>query len=1194
MSRRGPASFGDLRLSSLLLALAILPLVGPLPSARAAITPTGDVSPSAPAAWGTATVVHIGGTLSGTLTIDGDSDVISGRSYLGSSSGGAGFVTVSDPGSTWTISNELSVGNGGVGVLSISNGGVVTSDSYVDSIGSSSWASGTVTVDGAGSAWNAGSILYVAANGNGTLKITGGGRVSGSIGYVAYNNGSSGAVTVNGYGSIWSQTGTLYVANSGTGTLVISNGGAVSNSVGYIGNNSGASGTVTVDGTGSTTWTNTDELCVGNFGRGTLKINNGGTVTSSYGYVGASTGSSGTATVDGAGSFWCSPGPLFVACSGSGTLNITNGGCVSNSSAYIGYYSTSSGAATIDGSGSTWINTGDLNVGASGKGTLNIFSGGSVSVAGTTSVSGSSGMINFGSSGGTLTTNMFMGSLARLNGAGIITTRGLLADIDLTFDGSGCCPKPFAMGGTLNVDMRAVSGNTDLAAGYATSSSLQVRNGAILYARDGYLGYNSGASGTATVSGSGSTWNNSNLYVARSGRGVLKISNGGTVNNSASAFIGSKSGSSGTATVDGAGSTWINGSNLYVADSGAGLLKITNGGAVSDSWGAVGNNTGASGAVTVDGGGSIWTSSSRLEIGYSGSGTLEITAGGTVTGLMRYVGHNSGSAGTVTVDGANSALDGGSLHVGYSGRGVLRVVNGGSVLGSSGVIATFEQSSGTTTVDGPRSMWTSSGDIIVGGRGAATLNITNGGTVACAGSTLANGGSSSLGTVFVDGPGSAWTNSRSLYVGESGNGVLRITDHGTATCSSARIANFGVGKVTVDGEGSAWSSSGGLSVGGLNSGQLEITNGGTVSNTSANVGESSGSFGKVTVDGAGSTWINSGELRVGSGASGTLRIVNGAVVTSPSARIGMWTGSSGTVTIDGALSKWSNSGVLYVGSSGAATLSIAGGSSVTAGSISMNNQSLLAIDVGRASSLLVAGGTGTFTNNGQLRIVAGAGVPVNNSITYSPISAKTWGGTGTCQPIGGTWDATNHLFKASGVTTRSSGSPVSLDLASIQRASVTYDRTSDPDWALGASFPVAASSTTFTATAINGGVLDALKSVVGDDQDILSGWALLTTGYTVSATDPIYLSLKVGSRQSLDMLDLWTYSGSTWSAYTPLDLTYDGMYASFTASSLGTVAVSGLPVPEPGTLGLLAVCAIGLLAYARRRHRAEALQSKTG
>ena len=144
---------------------------------------------------------------------------------------------------------------------------------------------------------------------------------------------------------------------------------------------------------------------------------------------------------------------------------------------------------------------------------------------------------------------------------------------------------------------------------------------------------------------------------------------------------------------------------------------------------------------------------------------------------------------------------------------------------------------------------------------------------------------------------------------------------------------------------------------------------------------------------------------------------------------------------------------------------------------------------------------------------------------------------------------------------------------------------SGTNWEVGASF-VAAGSTTnvaFTATAMNDTMLATLRSQLPADDSVLSGWTFSTTNYGVSSTNPVYLSFNVGAGYWTDDLNLWHYDGSTWAAYIPADLTYDGTYASFTATSLSGYAMTA--VPEPGTFALAGIGAISLLVCAWRRRR---------
>ena len=92
-----------------------------------------------------------------------------------------------------------------------------------------------------------------------------------------------------------------------------------------------------------------------------------------------------------------------------------------------------------------------------------------------------------------------------------------------------------------------------------------------------------------------------------------------------------------------------------------------------------------------------------------------------------------------------------------------------------------------------------------------------------------------------------------------------------------------------------------------------------------------------------------------------------------------------------------------------------------------------------------------------------------------------------------------------------------------------------------------------------------------------------TDGYTVSPSNPAYLSFNVAGDDLKEGLEVWHYdAASGWSKYDASDLTCDGTFASFTATSFSGYAVA---VPEPGTLVLLIAGALGLLIYSRRKRR---------
>ncbi len=197
---------------------------------------------------------------------------------------------------------SMGAGYSGTGTMRISDGMVV--ESAGGFIGYKSGSRGEVTVNGTGSTWSNSGELNVGIYGNGKLNITGGGIVKcNDCCYLGYRSGTStGALTVDGTGSTWTNSGRFFVGWDGSGALTISDGGTVSTSglsVGVwgngrvsiveggvikcggwsnIGNGFHATSEVTVDGAGST-WTNSDLLRVGFWGKGTLTITDGGLVS---------------------------------------------------------------------------------------------------------------------------------------------------------------------------------------------------------------------------------------------------------------------------------------------------------------------------------------------------------------------------------------------------------------------------------------------------------------------------------------------------------------------------------------------------------------------------------------------------------------------------------------------------------------------------------------------------------------------------------------------------------------------------------------------------------------------------------------------------------------------------------------------------------------------------------------------------
>ena len=116
--------------------------------------------------------------------------------------------------------------------------------------------------------------------------------------------------------------------------------------------------------------------------------------------------------------------------------------------------------------------------------------------------------------------------------------------------------------------------------------------------------------------------------------GYLTV-NGGSTQNNTDGLVGVNPGSHGSATVTGAGSLWSNTDFVMVGNYGTGQLVISDDGPVHNTDGYIGYSGSSSGTVTVSGPGSLWHNSQFLDIAGSagtagGTGVLEVDSGGTV------------------------------------------------------------------------------------------------------------------------------------------------------------------------------------------------------------------------------------------------------------------------------------------------------------------------------------------------------------------------------------------------------------------------------------------------------------------------------------------------------------------------------------------------------------------------------------
>ncbi|HWK94814.1 MAG TPA: autotransporter outer membrane beta-barrel domain-containing protein [Pseudolabrys sp.] len=467
----------------------------------------------------------------------------------------------------------------------------------------------------------------VGQDGNATLNIGGGARVTSFDGYIGAGAGSVSVVTVsghdaNGNASSWTNTGTLYVGDSGQGSLLIQDGGRVEAASVMIGNNAGAIGSVTITGRDvnqhASTLTVANQIYVGAFStNNTFDVLNGGLVNSGQALIGYDVGSEGTATVSGRdanghASAWNAANNIYVGFSGTGTLNVVDGAAVATSAAgggaaavYIGYANGGTGTVNVSsstGEVSRLTATDTVEVGYEGTGTMTVDKGGFVSAASNVYIG------RFGTASGTLHLN------GDATGRGVVETGSVIR-------GAGATTVLDLNGGIL----RANRNEANFLNGF---TALTVGAGGAWFDTNGHdIGIGTNFSG-------GSSFD-------KLGLGQL------TLTGDSSGFTGASTVSAGTLAVNGVlgGTMQVDTAGRLVGTGRVGVT--TNNGVVAPGYG------GAMGTLTIQG--NYVGNGGRLEIatalGDDASPTSRLVVDGATSGTTQVTVINRGGLGAQTVNG---------------------------------------------------------------------------------------------------------------------------------------------------------------------------------------------------------------------------------------------------------------------------------------------------------------------------------------------------------------------------------------------------------------------------------------------------------------------------------------------------------------------------------------------------------------
>ncbi len=525
-----------------------------------------------------------------------------------------------------------------------------------------------------------------------------------------------------------------------TGAVIISSGASVvTGNAGFgatvttIGKGSQASGTLTVTDPGSSLHTNFVFLG-DDTSMGTLNIQNGARVTTRVASIAGShfdlnpaSGSSGSATVTGAGSGWIilDDGNFEVGSKGTGSLIISSGGRVDSLGTSIATYAGSNGAVHVTGNGSSWgagyVDVGGAGPANGGSGTLRIQNGGLVQAS---------------------RVKCFANSVVDVNNDSS-SVPGLIVE------GGGAGP---VAGGSPG----------DVLVGSTTGGRMEIRAGGHVSSLRGHIGFHPGSDGAVSVNGSGATWMAAgSLFIGNGGVGSVEVLNGGSVTSAGHGYLGFSTNTSGQVNVSGAGSTLSFAQNLFIggnaaAAGGSGSLAIQNGGVVSaatarlypGAYLGLGADASLNAPLTVTGG-NIAVSA---DITFSNSFTVEAGGLNVFSGTHRAIfsgqilgtggltkqsaGFTSPQPGTLTLTGASSytgetIVNAGKLVIEGSITSDV-TVNSGGALGGNGAVGSVTVNPGGVVEPGD-----SPGQLTVNGnytqKSGGILNIELGGNTPGAG-----------------------------------------------------------------------------------------------------------------------------------------------------------------------------------------------------------------------------------------------------------------------------------------------------------------------------------------------------------------------------------------------------------------------------------------------------------------------------
>ncbi|HEX5223254.1 MAG TPA: GH25 family lysozyme [Verrucomicrobiae bacterium] len=930
--------------------------------------------------------------------------------------------------------------------------------------------------------------------------------------------------------NITNNTANITIGTNGSFTLlVLSNNTLLNNTVtAVIGRNASAQSNE-VHITGATARWNIGafgSLFVGSNGPSSrLTVSDGGTLQGFFfGNVGQGLSSSNNSVfVTDPGSVF-SGGLLLLGGGGGHQLTVSNGATAWIGGTTVGLGASSNNLVTIIGAGSLLTNDTGLTLASSGNRVMVSAGGALANINSTLGVDSSSShnTVLLTDSGSGWTNSGYL----RIGDSGIgnqvIVSNGAVIYVgNNAFVGFGSTGYSNSLILT-DPDTRFLRGlNTGLTIGSNSPfNQLVISNGAFVSSVSGMLGLNAGGSNnTAMVTGPGSVWTNEqDCYVGNLAAGNrLVLSNGAAMYAGRNSGIGIESGArANSVVVTDADTRWLITSNLYVGSNGPfNRLTVTNGARVENGLGVIGARISCnSNEVVVTGAGSIWTNSDWLYVGRNGAfNRLVVTNGGHVQSFggwigeyVSFVGPTNADNNEVIVTGTGSLwqLGFGSLFVGDARNTGNRLVvsNGASMLNSICYIG-FQSTNNFVLVTGPGSTWSNSNFIALGqGGGGNRLLVTNGGLV------FANSFECGFG-------------------GTAGNNLLRVDDGVLRTAAHPATGRFDVHVATT------MLNSGLADIGLLlltnSQGRFEF-NGGTLITRSATINNgvpfTVGRGGAVpAIWDVRSNSINhvlAGRLIVGSNASfNQVFITNGATLTSGEYTfLAFSSGSNNAVTVSGPGSTFDSSSGFFIGADGNANRMLISNGGKAIASVG-NSGTFIGRSTGTRSNLVVVTDPDSRWSVNDILYVGGGGnanlLVVSNGATMDSlvgyVGSATSGSNNLAIITGansswsnrsefyvGSSGSGNRLVVSEGGTLISSNAFLAMDLSS--RSNSVLVTGAGSRWNSRADLAVGYDGTDNQLVVSNGAVVSVFRNLfLGLNPTTSSGNRIVVDGGTLVVTN---------------------------------------------------------------------------------------------